>query len=679
MTSTRVIAKSVFSALLLALAAVMAAAQWTPEEMMNVKGVGTVQASPDGKRVAYCVTGPVMTEDKSEYLTQIWMAAADGSGSVQFTRGEKSSENPRWSPDGRWLAFVSERSGKNNLWLIRTDGGEAEMLTDVKSGVGGFAWSPDGSSVAFTMTDPPGEQEEKDQKAKNDARVVGEDHKMSHLWLVPAAKDAAGKREPRRLTQGGFTVGSWDWSPDGKTIVFDHTPAPVADDWGRSDISVVDVASGSIKPFAATRAAETNPLFSPDGARVAFALSDDPPTWGRTVRAVLAPAAGGPPTKLAATFDEQPNVAGWSADGTGLYFTEAQGTVTRLGFLPADGGAPRLIDSGTKGVFNAFLNSSRAMIGLSFQTSDAPPEAYVTPAAAWSPVQVSRANADSPKHPLGRTEVIRWRSPDKLEIEGLLTYPVGYAKGRRYPLVLVIHGGPAGAFAQSYIAGRSVYPLAAFAAEGWAVLRCNIRGSSGYGRAFRYANYKDWGGGDFRDLMAGVDRVIAMGVADPDRLGVMGWSYGGLHDILGDHPDKKIQGGLDRRAGDEPDELHRDDRHPQLHFGLFRRGILGRPGDLHAALRHVQHQERVDAGADPARRRRCSRPVWTGTGALQRPEAAGSEGQDGGLPEAAARPARAAARPRRRQAQRRVVQGIPGFRKIAGPAAYRSGVSGMSR
>jgi dipeptidyl aminopeptidase/acylaminoacyl peptidase len=507
--------------------AVMAAAQWTPEEMMNVKGVGTVQVSPDGKRVAYCVTGPVMTEDESEYLTQIWLAAADGSGSVQFTRGAKSSENPRWSPDGRWLAFVSERSGKNNIWLIRADGGEAEMLTDVKSGIGGFAWSPDGSSVAFTMTDPPGEQEEKDLKAKNDARVVGEDHKMSHLWLVPAAKDAAGKREPRRLTQGGFTVGSWDWSPDGKTIVFDHTPTPVADDWGRSDISVVDVASGSMKPFAATRAAETNPLFSPDGARVAFVLSDDPPTWGRTVRAVLAPAAGGPPTKLAATFDEQPNVAGWSADGTGLYFTEAQGTVTRLGFLPADGGAPRLIDPGTKGVFNAFLNSSRAMIGLSFQTSDAPPEAYVTPAAAWSPVKVSRANADSPKPPLGRSEVIRWRSPDKLEIEGLLTYPVGYAKGRRYPLVLVIHGGPAGAFAQSYIAGRSVYPLAVFAAEGWAVLRCNIRGSSGYGRAFRYANYKDWGGGDFRDLMAGVDRVIAMGVADPDRLGVMGWSYGG--------------------------------------------------------------------------------------------------------------------------------------------------------
>ncbi|OGD23027.1 MAG: hypothetical protein A2W03_04630 [Candidatus Aminicenantes bacterium RBG_16_63_16] len=505
----------------------MAWAQWTPEEMMKVRTVGAVQVSPDGRRVAYTVTEPVMTEDRSEFLTQIWMAAADGSGSFQFTRGEKSSDNPRWSPDGPWIAFVSERSGKNNLWLIRADGGEAEMLTDIKAGVGAFAFAPDGSSIAFTMTDPPSEQEEKDQKARNDARVVGEDDKMTHLWLVPVTRDAAGKREPRRLTKGGFTIGSWDWSPDGKTIIFDHAPTSLADDWTRSDISVVDVASGAVKAFASTRAAESRPLFSPDGARVVYTLSDDPPTWGLTARAAVAPAAGGPPKALAATHDEQPDIEGWSADGRGVYFTETRGTVTRLGFLPVDGGPPQLIDSGSSGVFNVNLSSTRAMFGLSVQTTDSPAEAFATPATTWSPLQVSRANADSPKHPLGKTEAIRWKGADGLEIEGLLTYPVGYEKGRRCPMVLVIHGGPTGVFIQSYIAGRNVYPISAFAAEGWAVLRCNIRGSSGYGRAFRYANYKDWGGRDFKDLMAGVDHVVAMGVADPDRLGVMGWSYGG--------------------------------------------------------------------------------------------------------------------------------------------------------
>jgi dipeptidyl aminopeptidase/acylaminoacyl peptidase len=509
------------------LADLPARAQWTPEEMMKVRSVGMVEVSPDGKRVVYGMTEPLMTEDKSEFLTQLWMADADGTRNFQFTRGDKSSYSPRWSPDGRWVAFLSSRSGKSNIWVIRADGGEAEMVTDVKTGVGGFAWSPDGASLAFTMSDPPSEQEEKDRKARNDARVVDADYKMNHLWVVPAAVDAGGKREVRRLTEGGFTVGNWEWSPDGKTIVFDHAPTPSADDWPRSDISTVDVASGAIKPFAASAAAESSPFYSPDGRWVAYRLSDVPATWGDTRHVVLVPAAGGPVKPLALTYDEQPDVLGWSADGKGLYFTETHGTITRLGYLPSDGGAPRLVDSGTAGVFGASVNSTRTMLGLSVQSCDTPPEAFVTPAAEWAPRQVSRANADSPKHPLGRTEVIRWKGADGLEIEGLLTYPVGYEKGKRYPMVLVIHGGPTGVFMQSYIASRSVYPTAAFAAQGWAVLRCNIRGSSGYGRAFRYADYKDWGGKDYRDLMAGVDHVIAMGVAEADRLGVMGWSYGG--------------------------------------------------------------------------------------------------------------------------------------------------------
>ena len=191
---------------------------------------------------------------------------------------------------------------------------------------------------------------------------------------------------------------------------------------------------------------------------------------------------------MAATFDEQPNIVGWSADGTGLYYTETEGTVTRLGLLPADGGAPKALNSGNRPGLSGppqreadDVRPRRSVLGF-------PAEAFVTPVGKWAPVQVSRANADSPKHPLGRTEVVRWKARDGLEIEGLLTYPAGYEKGRRYPMVLVIHGGPTGVFTQSYVAMRNVYPIAAFAAEGWAVLRCNIRGSSGYGRTFRLAN-----------------------------------------------------------------------------------------------------------------------------------------------------------------------------------------------
>jgi dipeptidyl aminopeptidase/acylaminoacyl peptidase len=162
------------------------------------------------------------------------------------------------------------------------------------------------------------------------------------------------------------------------------------------------------------------------------------------------------------------------------------------------------------------------------QNNDSAPEAYVGRIDNFSPARVSSANMDMPKLPLGKMEVVKWKSSDGMDVEGILNYPVDYKAGTRVPLLLVIHGGPAGVFTQNFAAGPNLYPTAVFNAHGYAVLRVNPRGSSGYGKKFRYANYKDWGGGDYKDLMTGVDHVVSMGVADADRLGVMGWSYGGF-------------------------------------------------------------------------------------------------------------------------------------------------------
>lgn len=495
---------------------------------MKLKGVGAVRVSPDGKRVVYVVSQPVMTADKSEFLSQIYMANADGSDAVQLTYADKSSTNPQWSPDGKWLAFTSSRGGKNNIYLLHANGGEAEPLTEVKSGVSGFQWSPDGQWVAFLQTDASGEAEEKNSKGKDDWRWVDESIKQARLYVIPVAKNAQGKREPRKLTESDYNVADFDWSPDGKTIVFSHVKTPVANDWTTADLSVVDVASGKAKLWLSSPAAESDPVYSPDGKWIALVISDNPPRWGGSGIINLLPASGGAPKALAASFDEQPALIGWAADGKRIYFSETRGTTTRIYTINTETNAISEVNKADGAYAAIDLNRAGTMLGFVMQTTSKPVEAYVSRTDGFTPVQVSRANAEMPRPPVGKTEVVRWKSKDGMEVEGLLSYPVGYEAGKRVPLLLVIHGGPSGVFVQSFTGGTGAYPIASFNAQGYAVLRVNPRGSSGYGKRFRMANYKDWGGADYQDLMTGVDKLIADGIADDARLGVMGWSYGGF-------------------------------------------------------------------------------------------------------------------------------------------------------
>ena len=503
-------------------------AAWTPELQIKTRTVGTPRVSPDGKRVVYTISDAVMTADRSEFVTQLWLATTDGKDNFQLTFNDKSSGNPKWSPDGNWIAFTSNRKeNKTNLYVLSLRGGEAEPLTDVKTGVSNFEWSPDGKWIAFTMTDAKTEDEEKNDKARNDFRWVDENLKMSRLYVIPVQKDANGKREARKLTTENYNVGSFNWSPDGTRIVFDHTKSPVANDWTTGDVSIVEVSSARATNFANTTAAESAPLYSPDGKWIAMGVSDNPPTWSGSGLIEVFPASGGQPKALTASYDAQPNITGWSADGKRIYFNEAKGTTTQLYALDIASNRIEEIKASPAVLAGINLNRAGTMLGFVRQTSDTPPDAFVSPASTFAPVQISHANADVKLPPVGKTEVIRWTSTDGKEVEGLLTYPVGYQAGQKVPLILNIHGGPTGVFQQTFLGGRGPYPLATFSAKGYAILRPNPRGSSGYGAEFRRANFKDWGGADYRDLMAGVDKVIAMGVADPERLGVMGWSYGG--------------------------------------------------------------------------------------------------------------------------------------------------------
>ncbi len=504
-----------------------AANTWSPEMQTKVKAVGSPRVSPDGGHVVYSIANEVMTADKSEYVSQIWLATTDGKENAQLTFGDKTSTNPKWSPDGRWIAFTSTRNkDKSNLYFLRAAGGEAEALTDVKSGVADFEWSPDGKWIAFTMTDAKTDEEEKNDKARNDFRWVDENIKMARLYMTQLRADENGKHEVKKLTDGNRSVTGFNWSPDGRSIVFNHVSTPSPNDWPSSDISVIDLASNRTMPIASTTAAESALQYSPDGKWIS-GIASDSSHWAQSYTIRAYPASGGEPRVFPASYDSQPSVVGWSANGSRIYFYEAKGTGTALYEINVAAGT--ISEAPTTGAVltGLNLNQNSTVFGFVMQTANTPPEAFVIKTGTVSPVQISHANEDFVRMPVGRTDVIKWKSRDGREIEGLLTYPNDYKAGTKVPLILNVHGGPAGNFNKSYIGGRGVYPIASFASRGYAILRANPRGSSGYGTEFRRANMKDWGGMDYQDLMTGVDKVIEMGVADPNRMGVMGWSYGG--------------------------------------------------------------------------------------------------------------------------------------------------------
>ena len=504
---------------------------WTPEQCLKLKNITAVVPSPDGNKVLYTVREAIMTDDRSEYVNQVWLCNADGSNHIQLTKGDKNSSNPKWSPDGKWIAFTSSRDGKNNLYVLPVGGGEAEKITDVKSGVGGYDWSRDGSMIAFTMNDAASDKEEKDKKAKNDWYFMDEvikQNKLYVLWLNE--KDTSGKRKQKLLTKENYNVNSFDWSADGKSIAYSHGKSPEANDNVYSDISLVDIESGIIKSIAATGAGESNPIYNPDGKLIAYYCTEDPVDWSGPRHVKIYSLADGKTWRLKSTPDENGGIIGWSADGKNILWSEPNKTLNSIYTLSVDGKSISELTKGIKDLIGTIsLNNKSTQLGFILQSADKFPEAYISSDDNFSPVKITSINADNANKPLPKTEIIKWKGADGKEIEGLLTYPINYKPGTKVPFILNVHGGPAGVFQQNCVAANSgTYPIAAFAEMGYAILRPNPRGSSGYGTEFRTANRSDWGGKDFIDLMAGVDQVIKMGVADESKMGVMGWSYGGF-------------------------------------------------------------------------------------------------------------------------------------------------------
>lgn len=554
--------------------------RWTPELSMRYRTVGGTAISPDGSRVAFVVREPLMEGSKSEYRSHVWMTDVGGGDAVQWTRGENSAGSPRFSPDGRWLTFTTSRDGEGDdepesqVWALALTGGEARPLTAAEVGVGTYLWSPDGSRIAFTMRDPETEEEKKAREEKRDVILVDRNFKYSHLYIIAMPPEGEEPAKPVRLTQGNFHVTGFSWSPDGSSIAFSHQSDPRVNTRRlNGDVSLVTVPTsaeideilaaheaaaeeeetgdepkdeepgdepedeepgdappawaGEVTPLVEGPGVERGPHWSPDGRWIAFTSTGQrPEPIGLGDVFVVSP-EGGAPRMLAETPNRSGSIIGWSGDSRDVYLVETVGTTRHVIAVPVEGDGIRQLTSGAGVLGSVSLSRDAGQMAFSWETTDTPSDVFVSPVEAYEPQRVTDLHKDVPRPAMGRTELLTWTAPDGLEIEGLLTYPVNYREGRRYPLILNVHGGPAGAFSQSFTGAPSIYMLQYFAQEGYAVLRPNPRGSTGYGKEFRYANFQDWGYGDFSDLMSGVDRVIEMGVAHPDSLLLMGWSYGG--------------------------------------------------------------------------------------------------------------------------------------------------------
>ncbi|WP_291271579.1 S9 family peptidase [Geothrix sp.] len=539
-------------------------------DVMEMRGVGGGQLSADGARVVYTVSIPHWKSGKT--FTEIFIAeAATGAArQMTFTR-EKNETAPQWARDGRRFAFLSDREGSQQVYLMSVDGGEARKLTEAKDGVHAFAFSRDGKWLAFSagkaeerqlslvdlaaedltvaalpkhaapirdfaftedgqrifFTSPDGVDKDdlKRKEKKFDVRVADPEQPPVHVWSV----DLKDRTEKRWTAGAGFTVTAFQLSRDGRWASYRALPAArrVGDiTHEEASLHLLDLGSGQGRQVLERYAGFS--AFSPDGQWLVYAAPERFERL-RNEKLWVVPTAGGPARNLMAGKDMSVSNASWSEDSHTLYFTEAVGANQHLFALSVADGAMTQLTKET-GVLNGGYNADAKAFLVGYSQPRKPLDLYVAKprtvgsAASW--VRVSDANPQVARLALGATETVRWKAKDGVEVEGLLIKPLGYEKGKRYPLIVQLHGGPAAADMNGFQGRYVTYPHI-YAAAGYAVLQPNYRGSTNYGEAFA----RQIGGNFMRlsygDIMSGVDHLIREGVADPDRLGMMGWSAGG--------------------------------------------------------------------------------------------------------------------------------------------------------
>jgi dipeptidyl aminopeptidase/acylaminoacyl peptidase len=497
---------------------------FTVDDAVDLVRVSDPQLSPDGSRVVYVRSAPDW--DKNKVIGRLWIVGSDGKDARPFT-GEDDDAQPHWSPDGRWLAFlraVGEKDKTRQLFLIPADGGEARQLTRHATSLSGYQWTHDSRHLVFVATDSLSAAAKKVREHGDDDVAIDEGPngqsrgEWSNLWMVDADPDSAAERP---ITRGERIIGDFDVAPVGDRVAFTFRTENRRNADYLSEIAVVDVASGAVRQLTHNQAPESRLAWSPDGKSLLF-MAPDLETWKLSQgNLYLMDVATGAVRRLLPDYAGDIRDVQWTADGHALDIVALEKMTSNFRRLDlATGGLTELTHF--DGVVGApSYTADHGRVAFDYTTSVAPADIDVSLLPAAAPVRVTDANPQLRGLALSTPDVVSWKSSDGQTIQGLLYLPGGRAHPRAF--VLHVHGGPAGVYTRSFSADDQV-----LAAMGYAVLDPNVRGSTGYGDAFLRGNTDDIGGGDYHDLMTGVDAMIRKGIAAPDSLAIKGWSYGAI-------------------------------------------------------------------------------------------------------------------------------------------------------
>jgi dipeptidyl aminopeptidase/acylaminoacyl peptidase len=493
----------------------------TPEQVVSIRAVGTTALSGDGRWIAFTLVEPRdSAEERGAAFSELYVMPAAGGEPRAVVARPQSAASPQWAPDGRTLAFAARLAGhdQRQVYAVAAEGGEPRRLTAATSNVIAFRLSPDGRSVAYTI---PRADTRAPRDPRNDVIVASEQGRHARLWVQPL--DGG---EPRVVTPDTLHVVDFEWSPDGAGFAVQATRHPDADsDQMFRNLYVVPAAGGVMRQLRIVPGKLGPMAWSPNGQTLAYlgaTAFNDP--LAQSVFVV--PASGGEPRNLMPSFEGSASWLQWQ-DNAQLLFAATEGTRTTLNRVPAGGGRIQRVAGGGAEIFGAVsFDRQRRTFALAGHTARHPAEVFTGSVGRAGLRRLTTHNAWLDGVALGRQETIEWTGPEGWRIEGVVIYPVGFQQGRRYPLVVLPHGGPEGIDHDGWNA-RPLYPAQVLAGRGYVVLMPNYRGSGGRGAYFSMGNHRDLGGREFDDVLTGIDHLAALGIVDPDRVGISGTSYGG--------------------------------------------------------------------------------------------------------------------------------------------------------